>query len=111
LTVIYEQGNVFWIETANFPRQVLAGTTQVNFPYTIIKGGTFLGMSVTIDGSLTVAESSLTNLTIRNGAGAEILFGDRFDTGDTILVTVSNGNAGAVTIGVHGILMMRGTGH
>jgi len=107
MTIVFQLGNNFWIETFEQARvQVNAGTdTDVDF--TLSRSGLFLGAAITIDNNSIAAVTVLTAVTVKKTDDSTLGFGDAINT---IRVVKHNGDGSARTFGFHLIVLMRGRG-
>jgi len=112
MTIIFQKGDLFWIESLVHPRTAVSGTTEINADLTLERPGTFLGCNLAMDVPTSVvgAEQVLINMAMRNTDNSELLIGDII-TG--VRLRVSNQNAGEEIIGAKVIVFMRklGSGH
>jgi len=87
MTIIFEMGGEFWIESLPIPATAVAANTTVSADLALTRAGNFLCGQVTIGNVVNTSEivGRLTN------AGANIAFGEFLDTvSGTIRVRLKN---------------------
>jgi len=109
MTIIFQKGNNFWIESLITARTSIAATTTSSFDSTLERPGIFLGASLALDIPTTVtgAEQVLISAGIRQLDNSELVFGDNIST---IRTRITNQNATAEIVGTKIIVYLRKIG-
>jgi len=107
MTIIFEKGDLFWIEVIHITQSSVAATSTRVEDVTLDRAGVLLGYSASLNTSSTTS-NALGDLGIQlteGGGQTQLLFGaDIID----VRCRMVNNSAGGVNIGASIILLMRG---
>jgi len=104
--IIFQQGNVFWIEAIESPRFNITSNAVRTEDVTLKKAGTFLGCSAVMDYAQSAVNSVDLVCCMRNLANAALVYGTHITT---VTLRMVNGSAATRQIGAHALVYMRGT--
>jgi len=105
MTIVFEQGNSFWIETIEAIVAATAGATTFA-TVALEKEGIFLGAGLTAQANN--SNNTEINCGIRDSSNAVIPIGT---TINAVRLWVRNDDVGTNTVTVTVCIMMRGSGH
>lgn len=105
MTIVFQRGNVFWIEFIHVPRVNVVSGAGANRDFTLTRPGNFIGGSFTWDTNLATAELEDIGYNMRTLAAAELTEGLFVDA---IRLTFFNGTAATRALGGQLMLFMRG---
>jgi len=105
MVIIFERGNVFWIESIDQARASIASGGQVVTDHAVTKAGIFLGGSVSFDSHPSNLDKVACSL-VETAASGTLSIGDPIEV--TVRACIRNEDNIARTLGLHIILFMRG---
>jgi len=107
LTIIFQLGYEYWIESFTIARSSIASGAGSNTDVTLERAGFFLGCTESIDANLAASVAPDLAVTIKNTSNAELNFGQEISG---VRITRQNNDAGAALFGAHVLIFMRGPG-
>jgi len=107
MTIIFQRGDLFWIESLDVVRATILAGNEIVSDITLTKAGHVLGVSVSEDYNTTPAIGVFLKCTVRKTDNNFIAIGDSITQ---IRTERSNGDGTDRTMGMHVILFMRGRG-
>jgi len=105
MTIIFQKGDEFWIETFARSRVSVAAGSSSGTTFTLERAGTFLGGQATIDAPTGALETGLVGASIRTTGGLQIVLGDEITS---FIAIRFNGDASALNLGAYVTMYMRG---
>lgn len=105
MTIIFQNGNEFWIESFTVARATIT-QEEVDTDFTLERAGFFLGASLTLDHDLGFASADDVAGSIEDLDNSQLLYAQRMSQ---IRVHLSNASSSGRIFGANLIVYMRGS--
>jgi len=104
--IIFQQGNVFWIEAIESPRFNINSNAVRTETVTLKRAGTFLGCSAVMDYAQSAINSVDLVVCMRDPSNGALVYGTHITE---VTLRMVNGSGATRQIGAHALVFMRGT--
>jgi len=107
MTLIYQLGNTFWIESFSVTRASIANQAERVTTHTLERSGRVMGVSVSMDHDLEANLVTGLSLVLRATDNTQIVIGEQVTALESVFM---NDSGAAVIVGENILVFMRGSG-